>query len=1115
MVKTKVAQKWNNVDSNVINPIRNTKQDYLKFINTSYFSEDAMNFLKHGRYTDAPPGTPDYEEFWDERENRCFNGYEVGGVRITGRHYFFLNFGMMKARPFNYKTGAIGNRKIITFPRFLDHQYYHFHELEDCFDEGPYADDPNHGKQGMIWAKARRKGSTFEIASGVYAYNYNFLEASNNILGAYEKEHYSTTLKGIHYTVNHLNKNTVWAKRQQGKSGWDHFRASYKYKDENNIEIEDGYMSEVRALSYNVNAFKGIGATSDVFGFEEAGRFVNLMDAYTFAEPMWREGSEFIGVPLIWGCLCAGSKVYDKNGAIRNIEELTIEDGIVGYDGQGSSKEPISWLKPPEKKPCYRIDLSNGNYIECSYDHPFMWSRNRNVKKISGTYRKITTIKRASQVKEGDQLFMIDEVPIFGDKRVDYARELGLMLGDGSYTEGNTPEICASYDEVYHYMLDKYNLRWIEKFTQKNGRKYWRASFRQIKPMLEKHGMVYDGKIKTLPSNIHEFDEHSLCEFIAGYFDADGNISYSKSKGTRIALTSIHRDQLEQVKYLLLKLGIDSSIYKEYPRRHGGCIKGTQDHVFRLYVSRWDNVVKFREKIIPLSEEKKYKLNQQEVPNRNYKRNGKQYYFQVNPDNNKWAKRDGQLMSGMHEVYVKKVEYIGLKKVYNLTASKNNSYLGNAVVTLNTGGDMDAGSVPFSIMFYAPEKFGLKAYENIYDTNSEGECGYFIDNMWFYPGQIKKTVTVPGGKRIEKEMDLVDNHGNSYRDLAEEKLDQKRKSKEGGDRKTYNNFLSQEPKTPKEAFMRSSDSPLPVKELGDHEVNLRINPKRWVGPEHIGDLSYSADKGKYEFKPDPFAIPITKYPLQSDDPKEGAIVIWEHPQATASGDIPYGVYIAGIDPYSDDGSETSSLGSIWIMNRLTNRFVAEYTGKPKSITTFYEKSRKLLLYYNAIALYEANKKGIFSHFEKKNCLYLLAETPRYLRDKGLIGYRSVGNDSKGLKIQNREVIIHGITLFKEWLEQEIENEEMKLWNLHTIKSHPLLQEAILWNPDDHFKKRRNYDRMAVMVQLFILKEALAAMHIEPEEEEAAPGDYLHHFFKNQPLFKQNILEKYNKFKIQN
>jgi hypothetical protein len=98
----KITEPWN---SNIINPIRNTTQDYLKFVNSRVFSEEARHYLRYGYYTDAPKGTKDYEDYWNEQEKRCIEGYSVGGVRVTGRHYFYLNFGRLKARPIDPNTG--------------------------------------------------------------------------------------------------------------------------------------------------------------------------------------------------------------------------------------------------------------------------------------------------------------------------------------------------------------------------------------------------------------------------------------------------------------------------------------------------------------------------------------------------------------------------------------------------------------------------------------------------------------------------------------------------------------------------------------------------------------------------------------------------------------------------------------------------------------------------------------------------------------------------------------------------------------------------------------------------------------------------------------------------
>ena len=72
-------------------PINDT--DGLDF-NPDWFREDALNKLKTGRYSspNIPIGSKTHRDFWKERYERCINGYEVNGYRITGDNYFFLNF---------------------------------------------------------------------------------------------------------------------------------------------------------------------------------------------------------------------------------------------------------------------------------------------------------------------------------------------------------------------------------------------------------------------------------------------------------------------------------------------------------------------------------------------------------------------------------------------------------------------------------------------------------------------------------------------------------------------------------------------------------------------------------------------------------------------------------------------------------------------------------------------------------------------------------------------------------------------------------------------------------------------------------------------------------------
>ena len=136
------------------------------FVNTSDFSKAAQFFALTerqnpggGTYTLAPPGTIAYQEFWDEEDRRCREGYTSGGIRITGEHYSYLNYARVKITVGEDKKA----RKYDGFPRFLDMDYYYFHELEQARDN----------MEGMIVAKSRRKGFSYKGAwNVVYEYNW-------------------------------------------------------------------------------------------------------------------------------------------------------------------------------------------------------------------------------------------------------------------------------------------------------------------------------------------------------------------------------------------------------------------------------------------------------------------------------------------------------------------------------------------------------------------------------------------------------------------------------------------------------------------------------------------------------------------------------------------------------------------------------------------------------------------------------------------------------------------------------------------------------------------------------------------------------------------------------
>ena len=57
------------------------------FVNTKLFSPVIIDGLCR-----AHPKSLEYRDWWAQERERCINGYSVGGVKITGDHYWYLNF---------------------------------------------------------------------------------------------------------------------------------------------------------------------------------------------------------------------------------------------------------------------------------------------------------------------------------------------------------------------------------------------------------------------------------------------------------------------------------------------------------------------------------------------------------------------------------------------------------------------------------------------------------------------------------------------------------------------------------------------------------------------------------------------------------------------------------------------------------------------------------------------------------------------------------------------------------------------------------------------------------------------------------------------------------------
>jgi metal-responsive CopG/Arc/MetJ family transcriptional regulator len=319
---------------------------------------------------------------------------------------------------------------------------------------------------------------------------------------------------------------------------------------------------------------------------------------------------------------------------------------------------------------------------------------------------------------------------------------------------------------------------------------------------------------------------------------------------------------------------------------------------------------------------------------------------------------------------------------------------------------------------------------------------------------------------------FMDLDGNSNIPLSKKFAlgERKKVSDNASDRTAIDRYIAEKPFTPAEATLNIKGNIFPKADLIRHLANIR-NSKKMSEFKQVGILVSDKD-GTLKWEISTKLKDLNKYRVELDQDKSGAVVIWEHPVT----DPPYGLYIAGCDPYDHDHSTTNSLGSCIIYKRFQNFEsyydlpVAEYTGRPDSAEEFYEIVRRLIKYYNAKLLYENEKKGLYVYFTQHHEEYLLADQPDIIND--IMQTTTKVSRKKGIHM-NKEIKLWGERVIRDWLNEEY---APGYKNLSKIFSEALLEELISYNEDG------NFDRVMAFMMIMIYKEELHHVHVQSKKD---------------------------------
>ena len=419
------------------------------------------------------------------------------------------------------------------------------------------------------------------------------------------------------------------------------------------------------------------------------------------------------------------------------------------------------------------------------------------------------------------------------------------------------------------------------------------------------------------------------------------------------------------------------------------------------------------------------------------------------------AKDDSDKLRGKRGwiLYEEMGTFDGLLELYDVTRKsvEDGDYTFSCMYLVGTANNKESSFLSAKKLLYAPESYNIQSVPNVYDKKGSGKDTF----GFFFPAYINRAgcYNKDGISDVIKALLQV--------------LMARYKSKYGADPTSVLRVIAEDPITPAEAIIKVKDAYFPVASLQERADTLDKNPSLY-DDIYVGEL-YTTGTGEIEFRPTD-DIPIRTYPVDNDT--KGALEIYSMPKKDREGKVFNDRYIIGVDPYDNDQAESHSLYSIFVLDTFIDDIVAEYTGRTNFADEAHDMVLKLCIFYNAKALYESNKKGLYSYMEKTRNTFRLADTPEYLRDKQLVKYSSFGSNAKGVNV-SANINNFANRLIKDWLLMkvpiEVKQEDghieiQKVPKLYTLKTRALIEEAIQFNPDI------NVDRIRALGILMLYRE---------------------------------------------